>query len=117
MTVAQQPARRSRRAVLGVLLVAVLCYAWQLKDAVIDLIALLSLAAASGRSLTAFVWLVLALGFVIPVLAFVIAVAVTRRRPPRVLAGALLVAFCASEALSRRGRSLVQSTLVTRLIA
>ena len=99
------------------LLLGAICFAWQLKDAVIDLIALLNLAAISGRSLTAFVWVVLVLGFVIPILAFAVAVAVTRGRPPLVLAGALLVAFCASEALSLSVLSLFQSALLTQLVA
>lgn len=107
----------SRRATLGVLLVGVVCFGWQLKDAVIDLIALQGLAATSGRSLTAFVWVVLVLGFLIPVVAFVLAIVVTRRRTPLVIAAALLAAFCAAEALSLSVLSLFQSALVTQLVA
>lgn len=109
--------RGSRRATLGVLLVGAICFAWQVKDAVIDLVALQGLAAASHQSLTAFVWVVLVLGFVIPVVAFVLAVAVSRRRSPLVLAAALLTAFCAAESLSLSVLSLFQTTLVTQLIA
>ncbi|WP_375399360.1 hypothetical protein [uncultured Amnibacterium sp.] len=117
MTAAVARPAGSRRATLGVLLLGAICFAWQVKDAVINLVALLGLSAASGRSLTAFVWVVLVLGFVIPILAFVIAIAVTRQRPPLVLAGALLVAFCAAEALSLSVLSLFQSALVTQLVA
>lgn len=107
----------SRRATTGVLLAGAICFGWQLKDAVINLIALQGLAATSGRSLTAFVWIVLLLGFVIPVAAFVLAVAVTRRRAPLVTAAALFAAFCAAEALSLSVLSLFQSALVTQLVA
>lgn len=117
MTGSASPRAGSRRATLGVLLLGAICFAWQIKDAVINLIALLGLAAASGRSLTAFVWVVLVLGFVIPILAFAVAITVSRRRAPLVLAGALLTAFCAAEALSLSVLSLFQSALVTQLVA
>ena len=105
MTTAHRPATpvaaSSRRgAKPAVVLAFCLGYLWELFGAVSNLLAWLQFAALSRAQLTAFAWLVLVLGLVIPVLAFVLGLLLARGRGAASTARILLVAFCASEALT-----------------
>lgn len=84
---------------LAVSLAFLLAFLWQVLDAMSSLLLWTNIAAVAHQQLSAFAWSVLAVGLAIPVVAFVTAVLIGRRRPPGVLAVVLLVALCASRAL------------------
>jgi hypothetical protein len=97
--VAETHARR-RGAGLAVVLAFSLLFLWELWGALSNLVFWLSLAATVNRSLTTFAWLVLSAGLVVPVVAFVAALVVGRRRGAASRARILLVAYCASQAVT-----------------
>jgi hypothetical protein len=94
--------RRARRrlASLAVALAFLLAFLWELLGAVSNLLAWLGFAAVVHSSLSAFAWVVLAAGIAVPVLTYAVTVLLGRRQPPGRLALMLLVAFCASQALT-----------------
>lgn len=95
------PAARSRRAVrISIAVVFLLAFLWQCYGAVSNLVVWLGFAGVMGRQLSATAWLVLLLGIAIPVVAAAAAVALGWRRSTGVFALALLLALCASQALS-----------------
>ena len=106
MTAVDPPARTARTAGQRsaartvVALVLLVPFLWELLGAVSNLLAWLGLAAALQQQLTLFAWLVLLTGVAIPVVAYALALLVARRRTAASLARALVVAFCASEALT-----------------
>jgi hypothetical protein len=91
---------RRSAAPLAVALAFLLVFLWELLGAVSNLLAWAGFAAVLHRQLSAFAWLVLLAGLVIPVLAYGITVALGRRRSAGTLALMFLVAFAASEALN-----------------
>jgi hypothetical protein len=93
------PARRPG-ARLAVALAFLLAFLWELLGAASNLLAWAGFAAVLHRQLSAFAWTVLLVGIAIPAVAYGAAVVLGRGRPPGSLALLLLVAFCASEALS-----------------
>ena len=90
--------RRLPRVVVAVLFL--LAFAWQVYGAVSNLVVWLGFAALMGRGLSAFAWIVLLAGIVIPVAAFVLALVSGLRRRTGPLALILLLALCVSQALS-----------------
>jgi hypothetical protein len=99
MTVAvAAPRRRGGR--LAVVLAFSLLFLWELWGAVNNLVFWLTLAMSVHRSLTTFAWLVLLAGLAIPVTAFAAALVVCRGRGAASRARILLVAYCASQALT-----------------
>ena len=97
--VAERAARR-RVTWFAVALAFLLAFLWELLGAFSNLLAWLGFAAVLHSTLSAFAWLVLAAGIAVPVLAYGVTVVLGRRRPPGRLALMLLVAFCASQALT-----------------
>jgi hypothetical protein len=92
---------RSRPGVrLAVALAFLLAFLWELLGAVSNLLAWAGFAAVLHRQLSAFAWLVLGTGVVVPVAAFGLAVLLGRRRTAGTLALMLLVAYAASQALT-----------------
>jgi uncharacterized membrane protein len=91
-------ARRGARVVVAVLFL--LAFGWRIFGAASDLAAWVGLAVASGGQLTSTAWVVLILGIAIPVIGYVAALVVGRRRPLGSFALILLLALCVSEALS-----------------
>jgi hypothetical protein len=75
-------------------------FLWQVYGAVSNLLVWLNFAGLMGSGLSAFAWVVLLVGIVIPVAAFGAALLVGRRRTARSLALVLVLALCVSEALS-----------------
>ena len=100
MTALAQPPLRRRGASLAVVLAFSLLFLWELWGALNNLILWLSLAASVNRSLTTFAWLVLLAGLGVPVAAFAAALVVGRGRRPGSRARILLVAYCASQAVT-----------------
>ena len=101
MTASAAPVVPVRRgAKLAVVLAFGLGYLWELLGAVSNLLAWLQFAALTRTQLTAFAWVVLVLGLLIPIVAFGLALLLARRRRAASTARILLVAFCASEALT-----------------
>ena len=100
MTAAIDAPPRRRAAGLTVVLAFSLLFLWELWGAVANLIFWLSLAAGVNRALTTFAWVVLLAGLAIPVAAFTAALVVGRRRGPASRARILLVAYCASQAVT-----------------
>jgi uncharacterized RDD family membrane protein YckC len=99
---AEASERRARRrlASLAVALAFLLAFLWELLGAVSNLLAWLGFAAVVHSSLSAFAWVVLAAGIAVPVLTYGATAWLGRRQTPGRLALMLLVAFCASQALT-----------------
>lgn len=93
------PGQRLLASVLIVVLVGLLI-AWDVWEAIGNLIGLRSYAAALGTDLNATGWTMLLLGLVLPVTCFVVALVLGRRRGLWARAGLLLAALCLSAALS-----------------
>lgn len=85
---------------LAIALAFLLVFLWELLGAVSNLLAWAGFAAVLHRQLSAFAWLVLGSGVIVPVAAYVLAVVLGRRRTPGTLALLLLVAYAASQALT-----------------
>lgn len=96
--VAAPPARRGAR--IGIAVAFALAFLWQVYGAVSNLLAWLGFATVLGQQLTGTAWVVLLLGIAIPVAAFVAALLLGRKRRPVGFALVLVLALCASEALS-----------------
>ncbi|PPG62110.1 hypothetical protein C5C27_07775 [Rathayibacter sp. AY2B7] len=94
--------RPGRRLAVSVLVAVVfaLFFAWDVWEAVGNLIGLRSYAASLGTDLNPTGWAVLLLGLVLPVACFVAAVLLGRRRGLPVRVGLLAAALCLSAALS-----------------
>jgi hypothetical protein len=99
---------------LAVALAFLLVFLWELLGAVSNLLAWAGFAAVLHRQLSAFAWTVLLVGLVIPAAGYALTVALGRRRPAGTLALMLLVAFCASEALSLSLLALFQAGIGVR---
>lgn len=93
------PSRRLLPRVV-VALLFLLAFAWQVYGAISNLVVWLGFAALMGRGLSAFAWVVLLVGVVIPVIGYVAALVAGRRRRTGTLALILLLALCVSQALS-----------------
>ena len=85
---------------LAIALAFLLAFLWQLLGAVSNLLAWAGFAAVLHRQLSAFAWLVLGSGVVLPVAAYALAALLGRGRSPGTLALMLLVAYAASQALT-----------------
>lgn len=94
------PPRPRRRATLWIALAFLLAFLWQVYGAVSNLVVWLGFAGVMGRQLTATAWVVLLLGIAIPVVAYAAALLLGRRRRPAGFALVLVLALCASQALS-----------------
>ncbi|KZX22191.1 hypothetical protein [Rathayibacter tanaceti] len=94
--------RPGRRLLASVLIAAAfaLFFAWDVWEAVGNLLGLRAYAASLGTDLNPTGWTVLVLGLVLPVLCFVVALVLGRRRGVAVRAGILAAALCLSAALS-----------------
>jgi hypothetical protein len=106
-------AQRRRWARLAVALAFLLAFLWELLGAVSNLLAWTSFATLVGRGLTAFAWVVLVIGLVIPPVAYALGLLVGRRGTPGRLALVLLVALCASEALTLSQLAFFQAGIST----
>lgn len=95
MTAVRRPGAR-----LAVALAFLLAFLWELLGAISNLMAWAGFAAVLHRQLSVFAWTVLLVGIAIPALGYGLTILLGRRRPPGSLALLLLVALCASEALS-----------------
>ncbi|MHC2186738.1 hypothetical protein ACVLV4_002401 [Rathayibacter agropyri] len=94
---------RPRRLLLSSVLLAVLFalfFAWDVWEAVGNLVGLRSYAALLGTDLTPTGWTVLLVGLVLPVVCFAIALVLGRRRGLLARVGILTAALCLSAALS-----------------
>ncbi|ALS56754.1 hypothetical protein [Rathayibacter toxicus] len=94
---------RSGRYLLRSVLVTVvvgLLLAWDVWEAIGNFLGLRAFAAGFGADLNGFGWTVLVLGMVLPMLCFVVALLLGRRRGFWVRTGILLAALCLSAALS-----------------
>lgn len=94
---------RQARPVAGRLVVAaafLLAFLWQIYGALSNLVVWVLFADRAGGQLSAFAWVVLLLGVAIPVVAYAAALVLGRRARVGLLALILLVAVCASQALS-----------------
>ncbi|MCU1473067.1 hypothetical protein [Amnibacterium sp.] len=100
MTVVAEPPRARPGLRLAIALAFLLLFLWELLGAVSNLLAWAGFAAVLHRQLSAFAWLVLGGGVVVPIAAFVLAVLLTRRRTSGTLALVLVVAYAASQALT-----------------
>lgn len=95
------PVRATRPGLrLAVALAFLLAFLWELLGAVSNLLAWAGFAAVLHRELSAFAWLVLGAGVAVPVGAFLLTVALGRRRTAGTLALMLVVAYAASQALT-----------------
>lgn len=99
-TEAAEQARTRRGTRLWIALAFLLAFLWQVYGAISNLVAWLGFAGVLGSGLTATAWVVLLLGIAIPVAAFVAGVVLGRGRRPLGFALGLVLALCASEALS-----------------
>lgn len=100
MTAAVDSPPRRRGGRLAVVLAFALLFLWELWGALNNLIFWLTLATSVNRALTTFAWLVLLAGLAIPVTAFAGALVVGRGRGAASRARILLVAYCASQAVT-----------------
>lgn len=91
--------RRPGLKVVAAVLFA-LAFIWQVYGAVSNLIAWIGFATVLGEQLTATAWVVLLLGIAIPVVAYTAGIVLGRRRTPLGFVLVLVLALCASEALS-----------------
>jgi hypothetical protein len=85
---------------IGIAAAFLLAFLWQVYGAVSNLVVWLGFAGSLGQGLTATAWVVLLLGIAIPVVAYAAGVVLGGRRRPGPFALVLLLALCASEALS-----------------
>lgn len=85
---------------LAIALAFLLAFLWELLGAVSNLLAWAGFAAVLHRQLSAFAWLVLGGGVLIPVAAYALTVALARRRTAGTFALMLLAAYAASQALT-----------------
>jgi hypothetical protein len=94
--------RPGRRLAVSVLIAVVfaLLFAWDVWEAVGNLIGLRGYAASLGTDLNPTGWTVLLLGLVLPVVCFVVALLLGRRRGVPARVGLLAAALCLSAALS-----------------
>jgi hypothetical protein len=97
--VADAPPRRPGLR-LAIALAFLLVFLWELLGAVSNLLAWAGFAAVLHRQLSAFAWLVLGGGVLVPIAAYVLAVVLGRGRTPGTLALMLVVAYAASQALT-----------------
>ncbi|WP_375406123.1 hypothetical protein [uncultured Amnibacterium sp.] len=95
---AQGAPRRGPKVLVAVLFL--LGFLWQGYGAVSNLVAWLGLANVLGEQLTATAWVVLLLGIAIPIVAYAAAVLLGRQRSAVAFALVMVLALCASEALS-----------------
>ncbi|BDI21765.1 hypothetical protein [Herbiconiux sp. L3-i23] len=97
--------RRARRLTIGIALAAGVLYAWDLVEAVGNLVVLLQYAALVGGSLNSFAWLVLGTAIALPVVVYAGALVLARGRGPLrtavVLAAGLGVVACLSLIIER----------------
>ncbi|QHF25026.1 hypothetical protein GTU73_14115 [Rathayibacter sp. VKM Ac-2804] len=98
-------ARRSdprRRLLLSVLIAAVfaLLFAWDVWEGIGNLVGLRTYAATLGTDLNGTGWIVLLLGLLLPVVCFVLALVLGRRRGLLARTGLLFAGLCLSAALS-----------------
>ena len=100
MTVAAEAPPRRPGLRLAIALAFLLAFLWELLGAVSNLLAWAGFAAVLHRQLSAFAWLVLGAGVLLPVVAYVLAVLLGRARRPGTLALMLVVAYAASQALT-----------------
>jgi hypothetical protein len=100
MTAAVAPQRSRLGVRIAIAVAFLLAFLWQVYGAVSNLLVWLGFAGALGRQLTATAWVVLIIGIAIPVVAYIAGVVLGRRRRPGGFALVLLLALCASEALS-----------------
>ncbi|MDY0913189.1 hypothetical protein [Rathayibacter festucae] len=93
---------RRKRLLLSVLIAAVfaLFFAWDVWEGIGNLVGLRTYAATLGTDLNGTGWTVLLLGLVLPVVCFVLALVLGRRRGLLARTGLLLAALCVSAALS-----------------
>ena len=96
------PARTARRprAKILVAVLFLLAFLWQVYGAVSNLVVWLGFADVLGQQLTATAWIVLLLGIAIPVVAYAAGVVLGRTRSLVGFGLVLVLALCASEALS-----------------
>ncbi|MGT2425125.1 hypothetical protein [Amnibacterium kyonggiense] len=97
-TTAAAPRRRGAR--IGIALLFLLAFLWQVYGAVSNLVVWLGFARVMGQQLTATAWVVLLIGIAIPVAGWAAGVVLGRRRSPLGFALVLVLALCASQALS-----------------
>ena len=91
-----------RRLLLSVLIAAVfaLFFAWDVWEGIGNLVGLRTYAATLGTDLNGTGWTVLLLGLVLPIVCFLTALVLGRRRGLLARTGLLLAALCLSAALS-----------------
>ena len=100
-TTANAPPARPRRGLrVLVAVLFLLAFGWRIFGAASNLAAWIGLAAVSGGQLTATAWIVLLLGVAIPVIGYIAALVLGRRRTIGSFALILVLALCVSEALS-----------------
>jgi hypothetical protein len=100
VTAVAERTRSRRGARIGVAVLFLLGFLWQVYGAVSNLVVWLGFAAALGQQLSGTAWVVLIVGIAIPVVAAAAALVLGRGRRPGSFALVLLLALCASEALS-----------------
>ncbi|ROQ02158.1 hypothetical protein EDF54_3793 [Rathayibacter sp. PhB93] len=93
---------RRKRLLLSVLIAAVfaLFFAWDVWEGIGNLVGLRTYAATLGTDLNGTGWTVLLLGLALPVVCFVLALVLGRRRGLLARTGLLFAALCLSAALS-----------------
>jgi len=93
---------RGKGLALTILLAVVVggLLAWDVWEAIGNLVGIRAYAAGLGTDLNATGWTVLLLSFALPVVCFVLALVLGRRRGVAARAGLLLAALCVSAALS-----------------
>ena len=89
-----------RWSVIAVALAFAVLFLLRLWDAVSNLLAWLTLAALTNRTLSAVLWIILALGLLLPVVGYVAALVITRRRRLSTVVIGLAVAYCVVQALN-----------------
>jgi hypothetical protein len=97
-TTTEAPRRTGARIVIAVLFA--LAFLWQVYGAVSNLNVWLGFARIMGQQLTATAWVVLLIGIAIPVVGYAAGVVLGRRRRPLGFVLVLVLALCASQALS-----------------
>lgn len=106
----EQATRRVRRrstaertrpafAALGIAVAFGLLFAWDLAEAIANLLALLAFADAAGHPLNSYAWLVLGSGILVPPAAYVTALVLGYQRGPLRLAASLLAGLAAAACL------------------
>jgi hypothetical protein len=92
-------AARPRFAALGIAIGFGVLFAWDLVEAVANLLALLAFADAAGHPLNSYAWLVLGAAILVPPAAYTTALVLGYPRGPRKLAAALLAGLAATACL------------------